>query len=99
MDAGSTNLNRCLHRAQNLVCVPRLIAVRRLANTISRNKACHSAHKDSTVTAVLLYMRRMQARWTTYKAQAVTRAISFDRRRHLSPCFICKVSMDAVSRH
>jgi hypothetical protein len=43
------NLNRCLHRARNLVSVPRSTAVRRLAS-----KVCHSAHKDSMITAVLL---------------------------------------------
>jgi hypothetical protein len=50
----TVSLNRCLHQAQNLVSVPRTNAVQRLASMISRNKARHSAHKDSMVTVVLL---------------------------------------------
>jgi hypothetical protein len=33
-----------------------------------------------------------------HKPQAVTRAVLFDRRRYLGPCFICEIGIDVVSR-
>jgi S-adenosylhomocysteine hydrolase len=49
MDAGSTNLNKCLHRTQNLGGVLRSITVRRLVSTISCNSAHHFTHQDSVI--------------------------------------------------
>jgi hypothetical protein len=43
-------------------------------------------------------MRWMRARWIIHKPQTIIGVILFNRRRHLGPWFICKVSIDAVSR-
>jgi hypothetical protein len=51
----NTQLNRYFHRAYNLSGVPHLTAVQCLVN-ILHNNAHHVAYKNSTVTAVLLYV-------------------------------------------